>query len=174
MNQELESELNDLQESLQECKANLPINAHELDEACRRQPQLYHEIGELSTLAKSLAKRAKDTLDFLEADLKSRIRRNPEEFGLMGKVTNDAVNETLTIQESYQEAKRDLIEVSKVADGFSILVDSMGQRKSMLQSLVSLFVHKYYGNQSLLGEERELDKSFEREVEEERNLENDF
>jgi hypothetical protein len=35
--------------------------------------------------------------------------------------------------------------------------------------LVSLYVHKYYSNQSLSGEERSLDKNFEEDLAEERS-----
>jgi len=168
MNTHQELEIAELQEALVEFKIELPINSMELDEECRRQPEKYEMVGQLATTAKALARGAKDTLDFVEAELKSKVRKEPESFGLTGKVTNDAVNETVTIHSDFQEAKRNYIEISKIADGFSILVSSMEQRKNMLQNLVSLYTHKYYANQSLSGEEKSLDKAFEEEVAEER------
>jgi len=45
----------------------------------------------------------------------------------------------------------------------------MEQRKAMIRDLVSLFIHKYYANQTLSGEEKSLDRNFEDELAEERN-----
>lgn len=169
MNEEQDQELQDLQESLLECRSNLTINPMELDEECRRQPEKFEEVGQLATRAKTLSRRARNELDFIEADIKSKIRKTPENYNISGKVTNDAINEAVTIQDEIREAKANYIEVSKVSDGFSILVSSMEQRKAMLRDLVSLYVHKYYSGQSLSGEEKSLDKNFEEELAEERN-----
>jgi len=169
MNPNLAEEIKNLQEALLEYRHDLPINSMELDEECRRQPEKFDMIGEIATQAKVLVRRSKDVLDFIEADIKSQIRANPENFGLTGKVTNDAVNETLIVQQEFQEAKADYIEVQKISDNFSVLVASMEQRKAMLRDLVSLYIHKYYQNQSLSGEEKSLDSQFEQDVAEERS-----
>jgi hypothetical protein len=169
MNREFEEEIQELQDTLAECRSMLRINPMELDEECRRQPEKFEAVGQLATRAKALSRKAKDLLDYTESEIKSKVRRDPANYGLTGKVTNDAVNETVEIQTELQDAKRDYIELSKLSDGFSILVNSMEQRKAMLRDLVSLYVHKYYSNQSLSGEERSLDKNFEEDLAEERS-----
>jgi len=168
MDYEIESELNEMQETLLEYRSMIPINSMELDEECRRQAEKFELIGQLASRARSLAKKSKAVFEFVAADLKLKIRKNPEGFGLSGKVTNDAVNETLTIQEEYQQAQDDYFLISKIASDFSNLVSSMEQRKAMLRDLVGLYIHKYFSNQSLVGEEKSLDKRFEDEIAEER------
>lgn len=169
MNSEFNIELSDLQESLSECKSDLKIDPTRLDEECTRQPEKFEVVGRLATMAKALSRKAKDELDFIEASVKSKVRKEPENFGLTGKITNDAVNETVAIQDEVREAKINYINISKIADGFSILVSGMEQRKAMLRDLVSLYVHKYYMNQSLSGEEKKLDEDFEEEIARERS-----
>ena len=171
MNEELKNEIEELQEALSDLKSNLQIDPYNLDEECRRQPVDYDTIGQLATIAKSLSRKAKDTLDYTEADLRSKIRKDPESYGINGKVTEGSISEAVDIQKELLEAKSDYIEISKVSDGFSILVASMEQRRKMLSDLVSLYVHKYYSNQDLMGEEKQLDDRFEQDVAEERSKE---
>lgn len=168
MDKHIEVELEELQNCLLDYKDMLPIDSMQLDEECRRQPEKFDIIGQIATQAKSLARKAKDTLDYIEAKIKSDVRKNPESFGIVGKVTNDAVNETVVIQDELRQAKQDYIDISRIADSFSILVNSMEQRKAMLRDLVSLYVHKYYYNQELMGEQKSLDKDFEEEIAEQR------
>jgi len=162
-------EIEELREALEELRSELPINPIELDEECRRQPEKFELVGQFATQAKALSRKAKDNLDYIEAEVKSKIRQNPEEFGLVGRITNDAVNEATTIHKDVMEAKRDYIEISKISDSLAILVQSMEQRKAMIRDLVSLYVHNYYSNHSLAGEEKSLDEQFEEDLAEERS-----
>jgi len=164
MHPEFETELEELSEALEECRPMLKLNPSELDKECREQPEKYEMIGQLATRAKFLSRKAKDAMEYVESDLRSKIRKDPEKFGLNGKITEGTVSETVEIQDELREAKSDYIELSRVADSFSVLVSSMEQRKAMLRDLVSLFVHKYYQGQSLSGEEKGLNDVFEEEL----------
>jgi hypothetical protein len=168
MDKQLEQEIKDLQLALEELKPELVIDSNNLEEECRQQPEKYEAIGQIATRAKSLARQAKDTLDFTEANIRAKVRSNPEEHKL-GKVTADAVNDVVTIHPDMVQAKQDYIEVSQIADGFNILVQSMDQRKAMIRDLVSLFIHKYYANSTLSGEEKSLDETFEDDLAQERS-----
>ena len=168
MNQEFEDEVQELRETISNCRSMLSINPMELDVECRNQPEKFEMVGQLATRAKALSRKAKDQLDYTESDLKSKVRKDPVKFGLV-KVTEGGVTETVEIQKELQDAKREYIELSQLADGFSVLVNSMEQRKAMLRDLVSLYIHKYYSNQSLSGEEKSLDKDFEEDLAEERS-----
>jgi len=152
----MDEEFQELKEGLVGLRKKLPIDSYELERECREQPSLYDEIGDLATKAKAFARNAKRELELLEANLRAKVRSNPESYGIMGKISNDAILEVVTIQEDVQKAKQDYIDATEIAEDFSVLLTSGEQRKSMIRASVDLFVHAYYTSQDLGRQERAL------------------
>jgi len=167
----------DLMETLVELRERLPINKYDLEVECETHANLYDEVGELAMMAKSLARTAKNDVDFLESDLKTKVRKNPESYGLSNdkKPTNDAINDTVGIQDEVRKAKSDYVRLSLLSDSFSVLQTSMEQRKGNIRNLVTLYVHNYYlaQNTDMTREKRQLDIDYEASIAEQRQAEID-
>jgi len=150
-------------EQLSSLRQRLAIDPYNLEEECVGQPSLYAEVGELATESRSAAKKAKDTLDFTRADLSFKIRKEPAKYGVE-KVTEASIESAIIIQQEYQKAAAAVIETQRVADAFGVLQDSVGQRKSMLKDLVSLFIYNYYMSRAEMGGEKRQVNEVEGEV----------
>lgn len=156
MNEQTRERLNDLRQ-------RLSIDPYDLETECVGQSSLFAEVGDLATEARSVAKKAKDTLDFTRADLSFKIRKEPAKYGLE-KTTEASIEATIIIQAEYQQAANAVIETQRVADAFNVLQDSVAQRKSMLKDLVSLFIYNYYMSRAEMGSERRQVNEVEGEV----------
>jgi len=167
----------DLMEALNSLRESLPINKFNLEEECETHAKLYDEVGELSALAKSMSRKAKNEVDFLEADLRTKVRKDPGNFGLPTekRPTNDAINDVVAIQDTIKQAKEEYVRISLLADTFSVLQTGMEQRKGNLRNLVTLYVHNYYlaQNVDMSQEKRQLDDDYKATIAEQRQLEID-
>jgi hypothetical protein len=135
-------------EVLDELKTKLPINQFQLELECTNQPSLLAEVGEIASAARAEAKRSKEHLEYVRADLSTKIRKNPETYGL-SKATEGAIDSAVTLQKEYQEASSKAIDDVQMADLLSIFQSSVEQRKSLIRDLVSLYIYNYYSNQNL-------------------------
>ena len=167
-----EMDLQELMQALSELRSKLPpIDRFNLEEECAQHAQLYDEVGNLAVTAKSLTRTAKNELDFLESDLKSKVRKDPESYGLKSKPTNDAISDKVATQEEVRDAKVKHIDACRLSDAFSVLQTAMEQRKGNLRNLVNLYVHNYYSSQNVPGHCREMDKTYEQEMADQRQQE---
>jgi hypothetical protein len=133
-------------EALNQFKQRLPVDQFSLEKECVEQPSLYEEIGEWTFSMRAEAKRSKEHLDFIKADLSLKIRKNPETYGLSGKVTEGSIDAVITTSDEYQSAVTTYIETDKLASEASVLLAAVEQRKSMLRDLVRLFIYSYYSS----------------------------
>ena len=145
MNEEYRTALNGF-------KQRLPIDQFSLEKECVEQPSLYEEIGGWVSSVRADAKRSKEHLDFIKADLSLKIRKNPETHGLSGKVTESSIDAVIVTSEEYQQALTDSIELNKLADEASVLLAAVEQRKSMLRDLVRLFIYSYYSREDVVSQ----------------------
>ena len=141
----------DMKLILEGLKGKLAIDQYQLELECMNQAFVYEEIGELATLVKADAKRAKEHLKFVEAGISADIRREPERFGV-SKVTGDSVFAAVVVHPDCRKANDEAIDASELSDRLIVLLESAAQRKAMLRDLVSLYTHNYYTNQDLSGE----------------------
>lgn len=137
-------------ETLNSFKQRLPINQFELEKECLQQAALYDEIGEWVSSVRAEARKAKEHTEFVRADLSLKIRKNPETYGLSGKVTEGSVDAVITTSDEYQGAVTTYIETDKLASEASILLAAVEQRKSMLRDLVRLFIYSYYSREDVV------------------------
>ena len=130
-----------------ELRDRLPIDQFNLEVENSQQPALFDEVGHWVSGIKAAARTAKEHIEYVKADLFSRIRKDPESFDLSGKIVNDAVNSKVITHQEYQEAVKDWIDADKLATEASILLSSVEQRKSLIGNLVQLFIRAYYHNE---------------------------
>jgi len=122
----------------------LPIDQFSLEKENSQQPVLFDEVGQWVSGIKAAAKTAKEHIEFVKADLFSKVRKRPEDYDLTGKITNDSIGSVVTTHSDYQEAVREYIEANRLSDEASTLLSSVEQRKSLIGNLVQLFIRAYY------------------------------
>src|SRR6185369_66865 len=71
------------------------------------------------------------------------IRERPSHYGIM-KVTIDAVEAVITEEETYQQAKQDLIASEYKVDMLEAAVKALDHRKKALENLVYLHGQSYF------------------------------
>jgi hypothetical protein len=146
-------QIQEIRDRLDKFRQRLPVDQFQLELACMDQPVIYDEVGQLVTEWNALAKIADDKLNFVKADQSSKVRLNPEKFGV-AKLTEGSVESAVLLTKEHQEAASDLIETEKIVGYLRILQLSLDQRKSTLNNLVTLWVHSYYSKQNEMGTER--------------------
>ena len=157
MNEEMTTKLNEIREQL-------PIDQYQLEIECMGQPALYAEVGELASLARADAKTAKEHVDYVYADLSSKIRKDPDAYKLV-KTTEDSIKSAVLLQPEYQDAVKASIEAARIADSLGVLQTATEQRKSMIKDLVSLFVYSYYSsNKEMTGEKTAVEKVTQEDI----------
>ena len=165
---------------LQGLRDKLPVDQFELEKECCEQPIVYDEVGEWVASVKAASKVAKEHVSFVESDLTLRIRKKPEEFGLLvGKPTVDAVVASIKVNPEYRQAFEDYVEADKLANESATLLESVAQRKSSIRDLVRLYIAHYYEKSDELNHEewREAQDAIQalrnkRAAEEDRNEDN--
>ena len=153
----------EVREQLNDLRKRLSIDPFGLEDECVGQPMLCAEVGELATDARSVAKTAKENLDYVRADLSSRIRKKPDDY-VSGKPTEASIEAAIILQKEYQEASANAIDCQRVADAFGVLQTAVEQRKSMIKDLVTMFVYNYYSSRAEMGGERRQVTGVEGEV----------
>lgn len=133
-------------------KKKLKIDEHGLQKECIEQPQLCEEVGEMASLARAAAKRARLVFEKTVAELYKDIRAHPDKYEI-SKITESVVEKTAILADVYQKTKNAQIEAEYISDSLSVLQNAIEQRKSMLRDLTTLFVFSYYSGQELHGEE---------------------
>ncbi len=129
---------------LSDLRAKLPIDQFNLEKECNRQPIIYDEVGEWVARIKAGCRIAKEHVSFVESDLLLRIRRNPEEFNLPGKLTLDVVKACVKVNTEYKKAFQEYVEADRLANEASTLLESVSERKSAVRDLVRLWISHYY------------------------------
>lgn len=144
-------------------KSRLSVDPCNLEIECRDQSVLLEEVGEITAEIKRVSRAAKEHLEYIKADLSTRIRKEPEKYDIT-KITEGAVASAVVLQPEYQKAVEEMLDAMEHADTFSTLLIAVEQRKSLIKDAVSLYIHEYYLSQKLTGEEQNLGKVTEEQI----------
>jgi len=126
-------------------KPHASIDVCDLANECARQPHIFALACRIYVDARDQLRRDEAQLHLIRAEIASAIRSNPEQFGIGGKLTVDAVNCALDQHEDVKAAS-EIVRVSqKQVDAARVLVDIFDQKRSMLNNEVALFSAQYYG-----------------------------
>lgn len=121
---------------------DLSINKFRLDEECLSHSGRYAFYAEAQGRAKSEVSKAKDNLEFVEAEANLRIRKEYLESG--AKVTEGTISSRISTDEEVLEAKKQVREAEEVFGRLSVAVSAMDTRRSELDNLVKLYCAGYY------------------------------
>jgi len=120
-----------------------------LDVEWRRQAELCRKYGRKLARKRLRVDEAETALDVCEAELALKIRSDPGKFDIPGRVTNDAIKETVRIQPEYQAARQAVNQAKYDAEIYRSAVNSMEHKKAALENLVKLHGREYYADPHL-------------------------
>lgn len=122
----------------------LEIDLHTMDDALRDQPTFMRKASGELAMAEKQAKEAKAAFKLVKADLETKIRDEPEEYGI-AKATERSVEATAILQEEYQEAEQEMIDADYRRDLLDGLVESLREKRTSLSKLSDLWLGQYWG-----------------------------
>lgn len=126
---------------------DVKIDPLQLDVEAVRQPRLMMKWAEKYAEARKTSDEAKLQLDIKEAEIKTDIRKEPEKFGI-NKVTEASVDEAMKRHPVFQAYSKNLIQARYDAAIMEKAVNTMEQRKRMLEVLVELHKQEYFAGPS--------------------------
>jgi len=124
------------------------IDESSLDVECLHQASLMMKYTKHKAEAERNRDKAKDYLSLIKSELDLKIRSNPENFKLE-KVTEASITAAILQQETYKEANEDYLNKSFDFNVSAGVVQSMDQRKRMLELLVQLHGQNYFAGPNI-------------------------
>lgn len=118
------------------------INEHQLDKEWTKQAQNFLTISKEAAEADSEAKRSKENLEVVKAELYISIRKKMEEEG--EKVTEAILDSKIKIHSDYKDAMSLYLNEQHAAQILKSAVQAFDQKKSALENLVKLKLAGYY------------------------------
>lgn len=134
--------VDDILAFVKEVKNQLKINSASIFQECIEQAFFYEDISEVSAEVRHASKKAKANLERVRSACARDIRTNPGNYGAV-KITDSAVLELIPLQAVYKEAEDLYLTSLYLVDLLQGLMESAGQRKSMLRDIVTLYTYNY-------------------------------
>jgi len=119
------------------------IDQNTLDTEWVAQPKVFYEYAIKLADARRDLEQSKAALDVVRAELDSKIRINPDSFGVL-KVTETVISNTIITQTGYQDSLDDMLTAKHNVDILQAAVNALDHRKSALERLVSLHGQNYF------------------------------
>jgi len=129
--------------SEKELRPLLEIDPNELVDECIVQPKLFLHYASQQRAAEDDMNDAKAQLKKVEAKLSTKIRKDPERYGI-DKVTDTTVSHAVQLRPLYQEALDDYHKAASIYRMLSIAISALYQRKDMIENAIKLHGQSYY------------------------------
>jgi hypothetical protein len=121
---------------------DLQINKDALDDEWIRQPGVYMRYVQLAAKADSEARRAKEKISVVQAEVSTAIRTEKAKENV--KTTEAMLNALVFQHKDYKEAVSDHIEKVEEAKIMNGAVDAFAQRRYALENSVKLYLSGYF------------------------------
>ena len=118
------------------------IDEYNLDKEWKKQSQNYMTISKEYVQADTEAKRAKENLEVIKAEIYLSIRKRMEEKG--EKITETIIESKTKIHPDYRKKMENYLNESHAAQILKAAVQAFDQKKSALENLVKLKLAGYY------------------------------
>lgn len=130
-------------------KKDLEIDFSILEHNWANHSVLYMDWGELH--AESVAKRdrKKEELDLKQSYLDSAIRSNPEEYGIVTKLTEAGVTATIKTQDDYKVLIQELIDSNEEVAVLTCAKTAFEHRKKALEGITQLYCAGYFAKPNI-------------------------
>lgn len=136
-------------------KVELQIDLDRLDDEWAEQSNRRYEYGVELAEVRRRWEMSKNALSEVESEVARDIRQRPEIYGLT-KITENAVKETMPLQDKVKEAKQQVVEARYEMDLAESAVIAFDHRKKALEKEVELFLANYFGKPRASGTSQEM------------------
>lgn len=140
-----------------EFQKDLAIDPEQLDVACVAQAETFFKWAERSITARSEMDRLDLVLKVTEARLSADVRRNPESYGLEGRLTEANYKAAVMQSDKYMEAHDAWLNAREEYNLLDKGVDAMDMKKRQLENLITLHGQQYFAGP---GTPRNLTKAY--------------
>lgn len=127
---------------IDEIKAALKVDKHNLDENWEQQHQLNTTIGDLHEDSVHARDLKKQEIDEAHAELDAQFRKAAAENG--EKTTETALKNQITLSPRMKKLERELIDLSAEVGRLAVLRESCRQRNDALKGLTALHGQNYF------------------------------
>jgi len=134
---------------------DVSIDKFDLAVECEHHAALYLEWSEKYACATDERDGRKDQLDLVRAELSSEVRASPDLLGEGVKVTEGSISEYVLKHPKFREAYDRYLKAKKNAMVLGAAKDAFEHRRSMLESLVKLWLGGYFAELRVSGEAKE-------------------
>jgi hypothetical protein len=121
------------------------IDPDQLDKEWLKQPRLYISLAAEAADARQQYESMKAALSEHEASLASKIRTDPESFGI-SKPTEKAIEEAVRAAKKTKRLEQELAEAKYELDMAQVAVQACSDRREALKHLTQLWMASYYGS----------------------------
>lgn len=125
------------------------IDESALDVECLGQASLMMRYSREHAKAEREVSRLKEKMRVVQATLDKDIRTNPSQFKIDVKITEAVVMNAILVDGEYQDLTNELIEAQYEEKMIKGALESIKQRKDMLQELVRLHGQHYFAGPSI-------------------------
>jgi hypothetical protein len=125
------------------------IDKYRLDDEWIKQPDLYWKFSKLLAKHRKELAEKENEAKLIRAQLFRRIRENPQDYFVVGKATNDAIENMIIEQPKYQKAQREIIMAQYKVDLLFGIEKKLTQRKEAIQDLIKLQGRDYFSQPSI-------------------------
>ncbi len=132
-----------------ELRHKLRIDKHALDDEVEHQPELYGEVAEAASLAKSQIESLEEQIKELEADIDTQARADAETEG--DRITENAIKAIIASDQDRKEMVIKLLDARYMQRRLEALTTSFRHRSYALRDMVDLFLASYYSSRSASG-----------------------
>ena len=126
-------------------RQEVKIDKFNLDKEWLEQAEKFIAWGEKKVDAEKARDDKKQEVELIKAELSTKIRENPKQFGLE-KVTEAAINEVIIQDGVYQSKNREYFDLVSAVKLLAIVVQGFEQRKTALEEEVKLYLNGYWAD----------------------------
>ena len=137
----------------------LNVDKYNLDEEWVNQPNNFMDACEWYADAVVERDKCKEQLELLRAEVSKEIQNDPESFGI-SKVTIDAVNKAVSLDDRVKEKQEELHELNRQVNVMSGAKEALAHKKKAIESLTELTIWGYFAEPKV--NKKTHDKSLEK------------
>ncbi|MDD5651322.1 MAG: hypothetical protein PHF86_13065 [Candidatus Nanoarchaeia archaeon] len=127
----------------------LEIDITKLEVQSAKQPSIFYSCSKIVADLVYLRQNAKAQVDLFYSNLDSKIRENPEKYGVV-KFSETAVKSAILRNESYIKIMDYYNRIVAIIDKANSFISAIDQRRSMLKIEQALFVSDYFNRDTVV------------------------
>jgi len=136
-------------------KEDLFIDKYNLDIEWLKQPMLFVKWAERWAEAVERRDRAKQYLEVIKAEMYTKIKKDPDVYGLPDKPTEGATNAIVTKSKKYRSAFEDYLDLNGQVNVLASAKEAMNHKKRALEYVSQLMLGGFYSNPNIKAEARQ-------------------